>query len=69
MLYPGIVILNLRVLYLLIYQGNMLLKEVGVPKGPVMSRAVDAQTRWQLRNPDGTIEDCISFLKSAFVTS
>jgi hypothetical protein len=35
------------------WQGNMLLEATGIQKGPLVGRLLDAQLRWQLRNPAG----------------
>jgi hypothetical protein len=32
-------------------QGNELIKELGLPKGPMVGKLVELQTQWQVRNP------------------
>ena len=42
--------------------GNALTAKVGVPKGPAIKMYLEHQFMWQLRNPNGSAEDCLQFL-------
>ena len=42
--------------------GKMLQKRLGIPKGPVIGKYVDAQLRWQVAHPGGGLEDCLAAL-------
>jgi len=43
--------------------GNALAESVGLKKGPLIGVVCEEQIRWQLRNPHGTLEECIDHLK------
>jgi len=44
--------------------GKTLQKELGLPKGPGVGKAMDKQLRWQIAHPSGTKEECLHFLRS-----
>merc|ERR1719498_43273 len=43
--------------------GSLIISKIGVPKGPLVSKIVDAQVKWQILNPDKSVEDCTIYLK------
>mmetsp|Transcript_3723 Transcript_3723/g.7861 ORF Transcript_3723/g.7861 Transcript_3723/m.7861 type:complete len:845 (-) Transcript_3723:27-2561(-) len=42
--------------------GKAIIKELDLPKGPLVGVYLDDQTRWMLLNPTGTKEDCVVHL-------
>eukprot|EP00581_Thalassiosira_minuscula_P014890 CAMPEP_0183726666 /NCGR_PEP_ID=MMETSP0737-20130205/23879_1 /TAXON_ID=385413 /ORGANISM="Thalassiosira miniscula, Strain CCMP1093" /LENGTH=965 /DNA_ID=CAMNT_0025958077 /DNA_START=248 /DNA_END=3145 /DNA_ORIENTATION=- len=42
--------------------GKAMIRELGLPKGPIVGVYLDDQTRWMLLHPDGTREQCKSHL-------
>jgi hypothetical protein len=42
--------------------GKEIIKELSLPKGPLVGMYVEDQTRWMLLNPKGTREECMSHL-------
>ena len=47
--------------------GKDLIKELGLPKGPVVGEYLDDQVKWMLLNPEGTKEQCLSHLRECKV--
>jgi len=43
--------------------GKEIIKELSLPKGPIVGVYLDDQTRWMLLNPDGTKEECKAHLQ------
>jgi len=43
--------------------GKEIIKELILPKGPIVGVYLDDQTRWMLLNPDGTKEECKAHLQ------
>lgn len=43
--------------------GKEIIKELGLPKGPIVGVYIDDQTRWMLLNPEGTKEECKAHLQ------
>lgn len=52
-------------LWLNVRQGNRLVELLGLAKGPLMGRVLDAQVRWQLQYPAGTVQQCVENLRQA----
>ncbi|KAL7451124.1 hypothetical protein ACHAWC_002966 [Mediolabrus comicus] len=42
--------------------GKEIIKELSLPKGPVVGMYIEDQTKWMLLNPNGTREECMSHL-------
>lgn len=51
-----------------ILQGNRLVKVLGLAKGPQMGQMLEAQVRWQLRQPTGTVAQCVEHLKQVLAS-
>lgn len=49
--------------------GNKVVSELGLARGPVVSRVMEEQARWQLRYPNGTVEVLLVHLKSIVASS
>lgn len=49
-------------------QGNELTVELHLPKGPEIGKQMSRQISWQLEHPEGTREQCVSFLREALST-
>jgi tRNA nucleotidyltransferase (CCA-adding enzyme) len=47
-----------------ILNGKEMIDLLGLSKGPLVGEYAQEQTRWMLMNPEGTIEECIEFLKT-----
>mmetsp|Transcript_23792 Transcript_23792/g.31106 ORF Transcript_23792/g.31106 Transcript_23792/m.31106 type:complete len:546 (-) Transcript_23792:441-2078(-) len=45
-----------------LHDGKTLMESLEIPKGPNVGKVMQLQVRWQLENPDGTPEECMSFL-------
>jgi tRNA nucleotidyltransferase (CCA-adding enzyme) len=43
--------------------GQFLIKELGIPKGPSVGIAMQAQVEWMLEHPGGTKESCLEYLR------
>lgn len=46
-----------------LFNGKELIKELALPTGPEVGMFISEQIRWTLRNPQGSREDCLEYLR------
>ena len=54
------ILLNIQPLF----DGKTLLSHLGLKKGPQVGKLLENQLRWQMRNLNGTSEECLNYLKT-----
>ena len=58
-------LLNLQPLF----DGNSLQSSLPVKRGPQIGKLLEEQLKWQMRNPNGSKEDCFKFLQNCLLSS
>lgn len=52
-----------------IFDGNSLQSSLSVKRGPQIGKLLEEQLKWQMRNPNGSKEDCLIFLQNCSLSS
>lgn len=59
-------LIDVLIRYVLIYihtKGSELIKQLQLPKGPIVGKVMDEQILWQIREKSSNVNDCIEYLR------